>query len=217
MYENAFIEYLEHLPAWGVYVFMCISAVIENVFPPWPGDTVTVFGGFLAGRKVISVYVCFISILTGNLIGANIMYFLGNGILIEARKYHDRFTGPAMIKKVLFELTSQEQLDKTHVWFEKWGILFVLVSRFSAGVRFFVSIIAGISKMNYWIFLFCFSISVFFWNSLLLAAGLALGEEWRKILDWLKIYNIAIISILAAAVVTYIIWRWRKKKNRPQA
>ena len=213
MNTETFILWLKDLPPAGVYLFMAVSSIIENIFPPWPGDTVTVFGGFLAANGVISPVICFIFILAGNLIGANIMYFAGNKILFQARKLHAGIKGDGIFKKMLFELTEDEKLRKTHVWFEKWGVLFVLVSRFSAGIRFFVSIIAGISGMNYLVFSVCFSIGVFFWNVLLLGGGYLLGHEWHRALEWLRVYNMLVIVIIAAGVAAYVAYRIIKKRK----
>jgi membrane protein DedA with SNARE-associated domain len=33
-----------------VYAVILISAIIENLFPPFPGDVVVLAGAFLAGR-----------------------------------------------------------------------------------------------------------------------------------------------------------------------
>ena len=79
--------------------------------------------------------------LAGNMAGAYIMYFAGEGILALARKYHARISW-AWARNQVEELTSPESMDRTAKWFRKWGLWFVLFSRFSAGIRFFVSIIA---------------------------------------------------------------------------
>jgi len=34
-----------------IWLFFFFSNFLENVFPPWPGDTVTVFGGFLVAKS----------------------------------------------------------------------------------------------------------------------------------------------------------------------
>ena len=42
-----------------LYLLLFLSAFIENVFPPAPGDTVTAFGAFLVGTagSIISLYI----------------------------------------------------------------------------------------------------------------------------------------------------------------
>ena len=36
-------------PKW-LYPVLLVSSYVENIFPPLPGDTVTVFGAYLVGR-----------------------------------------------------------------------------------------------------------------------------------------------------------------------
>jgi membrane protein DedA with SNARE-associated domain len=86
-----------------------------------------------------------------------------------------------------------------------------LISRFSAGIRFFVSIIAGISRMNLILFTITFSIGVLVWNSILIGGGYALGENWERILDWLRVYNIIVVAVLSLLVILFVIWRIRKR------
>ena len=44
---DAFITYLNSLPDPLIYLALGVSAFVENVFPPIPGDTITAFGAFL--------------------------------------------------------------------------------------------------------------------------------------------------------------------------
>ncbi|MCB1323908.1 MAG: DedA family protein [Spirochaetales bacterium] len=201
------IDWITRLPPAGVYVFLAVSSVIENVFPPWPGDTVTVFGGLLIAQNVIDPVASMLSLLVGNLIGAYTMYFGGRRILGFARHLHRRLKRPEFLLNWLRELTSLDQMRRAEHWFRRWGVQFVLVSRFSAGIRFFVSIIAGISHMNFAAFTVSFSIGVLLWNTLLLGGGFLLGDNWEIVLEWLRLYNVIVISSIALAIVAYIVFR----------
>lgn len=205
--EQALLTFLKGLPDWAVYLTLLVSSVIENVFPPWPGDTVTVIGGVLASFGVVSLPWSMLALVIGNLIGAYIMYFMGSAVIALARRTHARMTRPVFVKEALVELTSDESMQKTEEWFRKWGAWFVLVSRFSAGVRFFVSIIAGISKMPLFLFSVVFTVGVLLWNTLLLGGGYLLGRQWDQILVWLRLYNTVVISIIVLVVVSFVVWR----------
>ncbi|RME92628.1 MAG: DedA family protein, partial [Candidatus Hydrogenedentota bacterium] len=176
----------------GLYwAFVFFSSFIENVFPPYPGDTATVFGAYLAGKGYITLYSLILSVYLGSILGALFMYFLGTEVLKFFSKYV-RF-------KSIRELLSEEHLTKTHDWFEKYGLWAVIFSRFSAGIRFFVAIVAGMVKMNILTFTIAFSIGTILWNALLITGGYMLGENWQQVKEYLKIYNI-VIGILLAIV-----------------
>lgn len=210
MNAESIIEFLRELPAGGVYVFLFFSTFTENVFPPWPGDTVVVFAGFLLAHGVIEWPAVIATVFTGNLFSAYLMYFLGEHLLNVARSLRDRTRGKGLLRKWLHELTGEESIQRTHDLFDRWGVYFVLFSRFSAGIRFFVSIIAGISKMNLFVFTISFSIGVAVWNAILLGGGYALGENYERILDWLRVYNVIVLTAIGSAVAAYFIWRARR-------
>ncbi len=209
------IAFLSELPAGGVYVFLFFSTFTENVFPPWPGDTVVVFAGFLLAHGVIAWGGVVATTFAGNMFSAWVMYFLGEHLLNLARSVHDRIKNPGLVRSWLRELTAEENLQRTHNLFERWGVYFVLFSRFSAGIRFFVSIIAGISKMNLLVFTLSFAGGVCIWNAILLGGGYALGENYERILDWLRVYNVVVLSLLALLAAVYLIFRARRAKDAP--
>ena len=217
MDADTIIGWLTGVPEISVYLFLALSSVIENVFPPWPGDTVTVIGGFMVSKGSAQAVYAMLALVVGNLIGAYIMYFAGEGILAIARRYHDNLQRPQFLKNWLEELISEEGMKKTHDWFERWGVWFVLVSRFSAGIRFFVSIIAGISRMNLIVFSLVFTLGVLIWNTLLLWGGYMLGNEWERILDWLRVYNMVVIGLICiiAGLFFYFKKVRKKRENSP--
>jgi membrane protein DedA with SNARE-associated domain len=104
-------------------------------------------------------------------------------------------------------------MKKTEQWFDKWGFLFVVFSRFSAGIRYFVSIVAGITKMNLFLFSLGFLIGILIWNSLLLFGGYLLGENWKQILEWLRVYNIIITLLILLGITIFILYRRQKSKH----
>ena len=206
------LQSLRGMPPWAVYVTLAVSSVIENVFPPWPGDTVTVIGGALASTGKISLGWTMAALVVGNLIGAYIMYFLGAPLVVLARRVHRHIRGPRLVKDALGDLVSDESMLKTRDWFSRWGSWFILVSRFSAGIRFFVSIVAGISRMNLVWFSFVFTAGVLLWNTLLLAGGYTLGRQWDRILVWLRVYNTIAITAIVVAGLAFFAWRFLRPR-----
>ncbi|XDD48736.1 DedA family protein [Leptospira sp. WS92.C1] len=190
-----------------LWFFFAFSNLAENVFPPWPGDTITVFGGFLVARNQNSFgwLELTTSTFAGNLLGAWIMYRFGQIFLQWIRERQFPFQD---------SLYDKESLEKTFAWFQKNAIVVVLFSRFSAGIRFFVSIVAGMVKMNPILFFGCFTVAVFLWCGILIFSGFYLGSHWENVLDFLEIYNRIIISLLILFAVLFF---WYKKKQKKAA
>ncbi|MCS6985163.1 MAG: DedA family protein [Leptospiraceae bacterium] len=183
--------------------FIGFSAFIENIFPPYPGDTVIVFAGYLLAKRLIGLSELVISVYAGNLAGASIMYYFGEHVLDWIQK---------ISRGRLLADFDKSKIDTTKKWFDRYGIWTVIFSRFSAGIRFFVAIAAGLVRMPFFLFLLCFALATTLWNALLIYGGYALGENWEKMLEILRIYNIVVIGLLASIIVVVLLWRHRVKR-----
>jgi membrane protein DedA with SNARE-associated domain len=190
---TTFINYLHTLPGVALLLFFGFSNFLENVFPPWPGDSFTVFSGFLASKPDSNFNLVELGFATlfGNWLGALLMFYFGKRVILFLRHSEISF-----VKKNY----NEESFEKTVVWFRKYSGLLIVLSRFSAGVRFFVAIVAGMSKMSSLLFLFYYTIAISVWCGLLISSGYKLGKNWDQILVMLSAYN-QFISIFIIALV----------------
>jgi len=205
------IAFFQSLPEPLLYVFLFFSNFLENIFPPWPADVVNVMSGFLSARGVLSYTGAFVSITLGNTAGAVLMFFAGEKILNFLKHLHVR-SGNSFWKK-MFAFVSGDGLEKTAEKFKKSEFVFVLLSRFFAGIRFFVSIVAGLARMSFLNFFVAFSIGASLWTFLLLTGGYFLGDRWEDFLEWLKIYNIAFFSLLVLMILLWMLYQITKRKT----
>ncbi|MCE9599890.1 MAG: DedA family protein [Spirochaetia bacterium] len=215
---TAAISALESWPIWILLICFFFSAVLENIFPPHPGDTIIVFAGFVAARQPDYFWSIFTAGVAGSVTGAYIMYMLGDRFLKALRRLIVVVKRPAFLHKFLEGFVSEESIEKTSFWFRKYGLGFVIVSRFSAGIRFFVSIIAGISAVRPLPFLSAFTAGVLIWNGLLTAGGYYLGQNWERVIEWLKVYNTIVLVLMTVAILGYVlfrIYRARSAVNNP--
>ena len=201
--EEYILSLIKSLSGPQGYLLLAISAFFENVAPPIPGDTVTVFGGYLVGRGQLSLEGAVLATTIGSFTGFMAMYVAGRFLGHELLKHGGRIFTPAAIGKV-------------HSWFERYGIGVVIANRFLSGARSVISICAGIARLNTFIVAFCCLISCLVWNGLLIWAGSKVGENWGAIITLLKKYNAAAAVALAVAVAVWVgrgLWQLRAKKN----
>jgi membrane protein DedA with SNARE-associated domain len=194
-------------PVWA-YTFLFISALIENIFPPIPGDTVTILGAYLVGRQALDFWGVYVSTTSGSVTGFMALY--GFAFWLERR----------IIEKYRPNWISRVQFDKVEGWFQHYGYWIILLNRFLSGVRSVISLVAGITKMQpQWVFLLGL-ISCAIWNGGLIYLGATLGKKWGDIIAFLSSYNKAVILILASLFVLYLIFRfaqYRFKRRSPHA
>lgn len=175
------------------YLLLGVCAFVENVFPPIPGDTVTVFGGYLTGTGRLNFFGVVLSTTTGSFAGFMCMFALGKTL------------GEKFFLEGKGRLFSRENLIKVTGWFERFGYWVVLANRFLSGARSVISLCAGISSLQAWKVAVLGFVSCAVWNGMLIYAGYKVGENWGNILTLLKQYNTVMLSALAVLLVCWII------------
>jgi membrane protein DedA with SNARE-associated domain len=196
--ENVLNLAMTHGALW-FYIFIFLSSFFENIFPPYPGDTITFAGGYLAGTGHLTFPLVFLSAGVGCLSGAMILYLLGKG---KGRK--------VFLKKGK-GIFDSAHLEKVERWFKKYGEKVLLLSRFLAGVRSVIALAAGVGNVSPKKMTIYTSISVVLWNGIILLFAFKVQQNWREILRILQIYN---KTVLAIVVLIALVWSLKALRDR---
>ena len=188
-----------------VYLVIYLSCVIENLFPPYPGDAVIFVGAFLAGTGNMFLPLVFIVTVLGSLSGALLLYSLGKRGVRKLFIFH---TG------IFF---NDEQLKKIEGWFSKYGEKVLLLSRFIAGVRSGIALAAGVGKVDLRKMVIYTTISILLWNGILTTVATILKENYSQAYRFLTTYNSIVLFILVIALAYWLIKLGRKKLKRGKA
>lgn len=187
------------------YLGVCFLIAIENLFPPIPSEVILTFGGFMTTYTRLTVPgVVFFSTI-GSTIGAVLLYRAGMALSPEKLR---NFSRKKWFRILGFEL---DEIENTLVWFENHGKKAVLIGRCIPIIRSLVSVPAGMSGMNYLLFLMYTVIGSTVWNILLVSAGAVLGNSWEKVLVYIEKYSSVVKAFLIAAMIMAIIRFCRKK------
>lgn len=202
--ETYIFDFIQSIHGPQGYLLLAACAFFENVVPPVPGDTVTIFGGYLVGRGQLGMAATVLATTIGSFAGFMAMYGAGRFLGRELLKYGGRIFSAAAMARV-------------HGWFERYGIGVVLANRFLSGARSVISLCAGIARLNPLVVAACCLLSCLVWNGLLIWAGSKVGENWAVITALLKKYNAAVAVALAVAVAVWLgrsVWRRRANSKR---
>ena len=128
-----------------------------------------------------------------------------------------RKVGPSLFKRPDSRLFKQENVEKAHEFFEKYGPKSLILARFVPIVRTFTPIIAGVSRMNYRTFVTFNVIGGALWGAGVTLLGAALGnvEFVHKNIEAMLIL-IVLLSVLPIAI-EFLRARSKKKKEAAQA
>ncbi|MEU9762880.1 VTT domain-containing protein [Streptomyces sp. NPDC047985] len=123
-----------------------------------------------------------------------------------------RKVGPSLFKRPDSRLFKQENVEKAHEFFEKYGPKSLILARFVPVVRTFTPIIAGVSRMNYRSFIVFNIVGGILWGVGVTLLGSALGkiEFVHKNIEAILIL-IVLISVLPI-VVEFLRARSKGKK-----
>ena len=138
------------------------------------------------------------------MLGDNINYWIG------------RFFGAQVVKWRFFgrDLVQQKHLDKTHSYFEKYGVKTIIIARFVPIVRTITPFVAGIGAMDYKRRFFPFDVAGgALWIGLLLLAGYAFGTHPFV----QKNYETVILGIVFISVLPMLIEFLRHRRNTRKA
>lgn len=201
--ENTIIFFMNKYGYLGILFLI----MIENIFPPIPSEIVLGFGGFMTRNTNLTLFgVIFISAI-GSCLGASILYFCGYAVnkerLIKLTK--------TRLGKILN--LKETDIENANNWFLKRGYKSILFGRFIPLIRSVISIPAGISKMPFLTFILLTFIGTFIWNGILTIIGSMLGDNWYKIVLFIKKYSTSALIISIIFTVFSFIYCIRLKKK----
>jgi membrane protein DedA with SNARE-associated domain len=107
-------------------------------------------------------------------------------------------------------------VQKAEDWFNRRGEYMVLYTRMLPVVRTFISLPAGIARMNVWKFLLFTGIGSAVWNTALAYLGWAFGNNWDSLQHQFARFTYIAIGVcvaIAAGLVGWYLWRRRKRKS----
>ena len=184
---------------------LAAAAMLEYLFPPFPGDTITLFGAVLITAYDWSFWGVFGAVLLGSVAGSMGVFHLGEWL--RQRRGDERVHHP----------TRWATLDRLVMRFQRHGAAWLVLNRFLPGVRSLFFVAAGMADMRASAVLFYSTISAALWNLGLIALGSALGANFDTLLIWVRRYNLGIWSVLAAIAAGLALragWRLLRARRR---
>ncbi len=167
LHLDKFLPLLCHQYGLWIYGILCTVIFCETglvVTPFLPGDSLLFAVGSLAALGAMRVELAIPLLLCAALLGDNTNYWIGRKI------------GPKVFSSEHSRFFNKDYLDRTHLFYEKYGKSAVIIARFLPIIRTFAPFVAGIGKMRYRIFLLFSVIGAALWVNLFALAGYYFGN-----------------------------------------
>lgn len=191
---------VSRVPVETIYLLIAAGAAVENVFPPVPSDVIVLVGAILADRGALRAELVFLFAWLGNLL-------LGLGVYTAARVYGAGLFSTRWGRWLL----RPAQLERMAIFYDEYGTLTVLVSRFFPVFRVLVPAFAGVSRLGFWRTAVPLAFATAAWYGALIGAGVLLSRNLPRLVAALRTVNLTAAGIAAViAILLALLW-WRTR------
>ena len=201
---------MANLSYWVVFLLM----VMENSVVPLPAELIVTPAAYKAANGEMNVVLLIALTTLGSTLGAIINYYLS---LWVGRPAIHHFAETRLGR--LCGL-NRHRLERAEDLFRRKGNLSTFIGRILPAGRQFISIPAGLARMNIAAFIFFTFIGSALWNSILVAAGYYLSyllppEEIAPTIEHYGMQiNIVFFSIIGAVIAYYAIRARLRRRNQ---
>jgi membrane protein DedA with SNARE-associated domain len=201
---NWITSWIESLGYLGIFSLM----VLEHIFPPIPSELIMPLAGFTSSHSSnMNLGLVIVAGSLGSLIGASAWYILGTWVsqdqIIDWVKRYGRWI-----------FLAPDDIQKAMTFFQRRGGGWVVgFGRIVPGVRTYVSVPAGLSRMPIVPYLAYSALGTLAWTGMLAIAGYVLGAEFDQIQTIIGPVGKVVLITLAVLAVIWIIRRSRQPRD----
>jgi membrane-associated protein len=199
------VHLAEFVGRYGVWVYGLLFAIIFAetglvVTPFLPGDSLLFAAGALAATGALDVRLLFLLLAGAAILGNTVNYSIG------------RFVGPRVFRgETSHRLLNRQHLDRAHAFFEKYGGMAVVLTRFVPIIRTFVPFVAGAGAMRYSTFALYNVAGGVLWVGICLGAGYLFGNV--PVVK--NNFSLVALGIVAVSMIPMLV-EWMKHKRKGQ-
>lgn len=186
------------------YIGIILMMAIESASIPLPSEVIMPFSGHLVGRGEFNLILVTLSGAFGCLLGSMVAYIVG---AYGGRPWIERYGRYLFIAK--------RDLDVADRWFSRYGEFIIFSSRMLPIIRTFISLPAGMARMNITRFALYTFIGSLPWCFGLAYMGAILGENWHTLESYFRQFDL-LIGIGLLGIVMLFLWYHRPNFMRIQ-
>ncbi|MFE4105255.1 DedA family protein [Almyronema epifaneia] len=190
------------------YVGIVFLMFLENLFPPIPSEIIMPLAGFGVAQGNLNLGLVILSGSLGSILGAFPWYYLGRTVKAEKlESWADRYGRWLTL--------SSKDVRRVVSWFaHRRGNLAVGLGRLVPGIRTYISIPAGLTRMPMVPFLFYSTLGTVVWISFLSLMGYVLGANYERVRTVLGPASGVVWLFLIGGFIVLVVTRWLRQLAR---
>jgi membrane protein DedA with SNARE-associated domain len=182
------VETVNHWGYFGIFAAM----FLESSFFPFPSEVIMIPAGYLAYQGQMNLFVAILVGIGGSLAGALFNYWLA---VVLGRPLLERYGRYIFLRA--------ETLDKLDSFFQKHGEISTFSGRLIPGIRQYISLPAGLSRMHLGRFSLFTVLGAGLWVSVLAFLGYLVGQNETLVGKYLHSATIVALIFVAGMVLFY--------------
>jgi membrane protein DedA with SNARE-associated domain len=188
------------------YLGIFLAMAIESCCIPLPSELIMPLAGFLAFQNRLNLGGDTLAGALGCVAGSIIAYWIGatggRALLLRYGRY---------------VLISHHDADRADEFFARHGDITIFLSRLMPIVRTFISLPAGITRMNFTKFVIYTFLGSLIWCFVLAYAGYKLGQHWRDVGNTLHDYDALVVVVVVILVGLFLYRHLRHSNSRDES
>jgi membrane protein DedA with SNARE-associated domain len=192
--SNFIVSAIEQLGYVGVFIAMGL----ESACIPLPSEIIMPFSGYVAWKGGLTLMGVTLAGTLGCLVGSLVLYYVG---LFGGRPLLVRYGGYVFLR--------EKELDHADAWFVRYGDRAVFFSRMLPVVRSFLSLPAGIVRMDVKKFSLYTTAGSLPWCFGLAYIGFLFGPHWVDLERVFVYLDVAVIAGIIA-LVGYVVYHRKR-------
>ena len=193
------LQYAQAHSVWWGVLLLTLSAAVEYLFPPFPGDSVTIVGAILIPTAGWPFWAVFAAVMVGSMAGAAVDWWVGTWLARE----HGRQT---FLHRFVQRENVASRLDKIKQQFDRHGSVYIAANRFVPAFRALFFVAAGMARLDLRRVMLFTGLSAAAWNGALLAVGYLVGYNLDALVDIVSKYTTAVLISLGVLLAIRLLW-----------
>lgn len=178
-----------------------IIVALEYANAPLPSEIVLPFVGILAFKFDMNIFLIILVSIIGGVFGSVVNYYLGYKL------------GQPLLSFIKNKYPkTKKSIKASYRWLAKYEKISVMLSRLVPLARTFISIVAGVTRMNVWQFTLYSAIGISVWNIVLILVGYFIGDNMDLIVNIMNKYSL-VVGIIGILMIGFY---WIRLKNRKE-
>jgi membrane protein DedA with SNARE-associated domain len=186
---------------WG-YFGIFSAMFLESSFFPFPSEAVMIPAGYLSYKGQMSLILAILAGIGGSIFGAIFNYLLalhlGKKFLLKYGKYF---------------FLDEKGLSRLENYFRNHGEISTFIGRLIPAIRQYISLPAGLAKMNMAKFTIYTALGAGIWVTILALLGYFVGANENLVKEYLRSATLIVLGLVGVLGIIYYI-RIRGKEDK---